>query len=134
MMYRRAKNQTAFAWAAMLALLFGLLAPAAHHAIKPAMAEFQATEICTRSGATLYASDQSAATKPVTDLASDSSSHCGYCFSPGTTFILAPSALAVFQRTGQQVFVLPALSLAPVTRFAWTIAVSRAPPAFASFN
>jgi hypothetical protein len=133
-MYRCATKQGAFAWVAMLALLFSLLAPSAHHIDRPAPAKSEVSEICTRDGVKLFAIAQSAQTNSGEEPGTAPSRHCSYCASLGTTFAGTPSPLALWLADALQTHALPLLYLAPVTPFPWTVAFSRAPPALASVN
>lgn len=128
-MHTFAKTKVLHAWIALLAFLFGVLAPTVSHAINASAAQTQLAEICTSTG--IKAIDAAAGHdwKQSSDSAKHVFNHCDYCATHAGSFALLPQSnpiLAVLD--GHDLF--PSLFYqSPSPLFAWTLAKSRAPPA-----
>jgi hypothetical protein len=122
-MHRLAKTKVLHAWFALVAFLFGVLAPAISHAVGPTRAHAQVAEICTSSGIELIAPASADEGKLQHGL-----KHCDFCTTHPESFALLPKSgpgLTVIR--GHDLF--PALFYqSPSPLFAWTLAKSRAPP------
>jgi hypothetical protein len=125
-----AKTKTLPAWIALLAFLFGVLAPAVSHALGPSPGQPKFTEICTSKGVKFVADTAAhhqghpASTSPLAG-----SGHCDYCSTAAPSLAFLPqSDVVIAHLPGPDSF--PTLFYqSPKPLFAWTLAKSRAPPA-----
>lgn len=124
-----AKRQTLLLWIALLAVLFGTLAPTVSHALV-AVSPAETVQICSVQGYKLIK-------LPGTDTDQQPSSmqqsmqHCAFCTLHGGDTALIPSlALTLTAIAGRAVHPLLFYS-APHTLYAWSIAHPRAPPVLA---
>jgi hypothetical protein len=128
-MQRFAKTKVLPAWIALLAFLFGVLAPTVSHAIAASMPQAQAAEVCTSTGIKLVAPVLSNKAGPASGAVLKGFMHCDFCATHAGSFALLPqSKLALAVPDGNELF--PSLFYqSPTPLFAWTLAKSRAPPA-----
>jgi hypothetical protein len=127
-MQRFAKTKVLPAWIALLAFLFGVLAPTVSHAIATSLPQAQAAEVCTSTGIKLVAPDSGHKAKPGSGPVVKGFNHCAFCATHAGTFaLLPPSGLVPAVPHGNDLF--PSLFYqSPTPLFAWTLAKSRAPP------
>ena len=128
-MSRSSTKQLLRAWIALVAFVFGLLAPALSHALTPPRLPAQATEICTAAGMVMLATADS----PGQDgSAMGDMTHCDMCCSHAAPLLLpAPPALPPLVIAGRNAYP-PLFYQSPSPQFAWTPVQSRAPPASVS--
>jgi long-subunit acyl-CoA synthetase (AMP-forming) len=119
------------AWVAILALLFSSLAPAAHHLLNPTAGKSQVAEICTNAGVKAISLNADTPAKLLADLKQDMPSHCAYCITHGSTSAIPSPSAMTFAVAGEQTLIPLLFFSASATLFPWTVAPSRAPPAFA---
>jgi hypothetical protein len=127
-MHRHARHWTAYAWIAVLAILFNALAPVVSHAMSRST-DAADGEICTTMGVAMKPMtmpgkrDSNALLKNLTD--------CGYCGTHAGSFGLPPTAglaLALVDTHDSHPYLF---YQAPHPLAAWTAPQSRGPPAFA---
>jgi hypothetical protein len=128
-MHNFAARQMVTVWIALLAVLFGALAPALSHALPAAGDQTGQVQVCTMAGMKTISVGQAGPAKPGTPVDGHFLKHCPYCAAhDGTPFppsgarpvLLPPAAPATF----------PALFYrAPGPLFVWSAAHPRAPPA-----
>jgi hypothetical protein len=128
-MQRLAKTKVLPAWIALLAFLFGVLAPTVSHAIAASLPQAQAAEVCTSTGIKLVAPGSGDKARPASGTVLKGFMHCDFCGTHAGSFALLPqSRLALTVPDGHELF--PSLFYqSPTPLFAWTLAKSRAPPA-----
>jgi hypothetical protein len=110
------------AWIAMLAILFGVLAPTLSHAVVPAAAQAADFPVCR---AHTQAADVKAPGLP--EPAADFSKHCSYCaghhHAPGLLPRTPPASVVAGSASFPSLF-----HEAPAPLFHWAAPQSRAPP------
>ncbi|QOL49742.1 DUF2946 domain-containing protein [Massilia litorea] len=110
------------AWIAVLAILFGALAPALSHAFAPAAAQSLEFPICSAVGHTAGVK-----LPGLPEPAADPSKHCPYCIDQHHAPGLLPQAPAAFVAIGGHILP-PLFYSAPTPLFHWAAPQSRAPP------
>lgn len=130
-MQRFAKTKLLPAWIALLAFLFGVLAPTVSHAIGASLGQAQVAEVCTSTGIKLLAPAAGDKARPTSASLLKGFVHCDFCGTHAGSFALLPQAkLVLAVPDGHGLF--PSLFYqSPTPLFAWTLAKSRAPPAAA---
>jgi len=138
-MFKLAKHRVVHVWIAMLAVLFGALAPAVSHALAAAHPQSGEILICTMDGVKPMLVDAGGALVPPQDMSDNTPDsmadhmfkHCGYCLAQaGSPALLPPHGFVIAAA-------MPANRYPPLfyrsTRalFPWTAANPRAPPAAA---
>jgi hypothetical protein len=128
-MQRFAKTKVLPGWIALLAFLFGVLAPTVSHAVGASLAQTQVAEICTSTGIKLVAAASADEGRRASDSVPTGFKHCDFCGTHAGSFALLPQSEPVLVvRHGHDLF--PSLFYqSPTPLFAWTLAKSRAPPA-----
>jgi hypothetical protein len=110
------------AWIAMLAILFGALAPTLSHAFVPAGGRVVDFPICSAAGHTADVK-----LPGIPEPAADPFKHCPYCIDQHHVPGLLPQAPAAFVAIGGQILP-PLFYTAPTPLFHWAAPQSRAPP------
>jgi hypothetical protein len=111
------------AWIAMLAILFGVLAPTLSHAVVPAAAQAVDFPVCSA-----HAQTADAKTPGLPEPAADFSKHCPYCAGQHHIPGLLPQAFAALA-VADGAILPPLFYRAPAPLFHWAAPQSRAPPA-----
>lgn len=130
-MFKLAKHRIMHVWIAMLAVLFGALAPTVSHALAAAAPQSPQMQICTMDGIRSMAMDMGDTADTPTSMADHMFQHCAYCLVHAGTPALPPPHGFVFAAA------LPANRYPPLfyhathALFPWTAANPRAPPAVA---
>ncbi|MFK3737297.1 DUF2946 domain-containing protein [Massilia sp. TN1-12] len=122
------RHRCVTAWIAMLAVLFGVLAPSVSQALPASQAVQDVVEICTAHGIQLL--QQDAAIPGGDDALAKNAGHCAYCLTHAHPVAMTPPTpfvLAVL-RGHDDYPPLYYRSARPLA--AWIAAQSRAPPAF----
>ncbi len=127
-MFSMAKHRVLHVWIALLAILFGALAPAVSHALAAADRHAGQVELCTATGVQLVevpAPDSKQTLPPMHDMG-----HCACCTSHHALHALPSSSAAIAVTGGRAIH--PALfHAAPRLLHAWSPAAPRGPPLFA---
>jgi hypothetical protein len=110
------------AWIAVLAILFGALAPTLSHALVPAAAQPFEFPVCSAMG---HTADVKLPGLP--EPAADPSRHCPYCVEQHHAPALLPQAMATLVAISGHVLP-PLFYAAPTPLFHWAAPQSRAPP------
>lgn len=112
------------AWIAVLAILFGALAPTLSHAFVPAGGQVVDFPICSAAGHKVDVK-----LPGVPEAAVDPFKHCPYCIDLHHAPGMLPQASAAFVAIGGHILP-PLFYAAPRPLFHWTAPQSRAPPLF----
>ncbi|MFL6672309.1 MAG: DUF2946 domain-containing protein [Massilia sp.] len=128
-MHRLAKTKVLHAWIALLAFLFGVLAPTVSHALAASAAQAQPAEICTSAGIQSLVHASGHDVEQSSDSILHGFKHCEFCGIHAGSFAFPSPPMLVFAvLDGHDLF--PSLFYqSPSPLFAWTVANSRAPPA-----
>lgn len=113
-------------WIALLAILFGALAPAFSPAVTPPGHFAGSMEICTMDGVRTVSLDDGTDAPPSDHFLK----HCSYCLSHSTPPALPPPANFVIASAAGAERYPPLFYQATHALFPWTAANPRAPPAF----
>lgn len=125
------KQRLAGAWLAMLSILFGALAPTVSHAMAAAQPLTEEVQVCTMAGMVTVVLSKAQSEKSPVPTQDHMFKHCAYCLVHGGAMPAPPVAAFVLPVIPQSKL-YPSLfyrSAAPL--FAWTVALSRAPPSIA---
>lgn len=114
-------------WIALLAILFGALAPAFSQAVTPPAGLAGTMEICTMDGIRTMSLDDAGSQNPPPD---HFLKHCSYCLSHSTPPALPPTTGFVIASAATAERYPPLFYRAAHALFPWTAANPRAPPAF----
>lgn len=125
-MFKPARTRALHVWIALLAILFGALAPAFSHAVAPRDRLAGSMEICTMDGIKTVSSDDAGTGAPPDHILK----HCSYCLSHSTPPALPPTTGFVMASTASAERYPPLFYQAAHALFPWTAANPRAPPAF----
>jgi len=120
-----AQRWVAYAWLAVMAVLFNALAPTVSHALS--RIDVAQADICTAMGEPMAAMPG----HPASDKLMKGMNDCGYCATHAGSFGLPPTAgfaLALFESHATHPFLF---FHAPHPLPVWTAPQSRAPPFFA---
>lgn len=126
-MFSMTKRRVLHVWIALLAILFGALAPAVSHALAVADHHADKVELCTATGVQLVEVPAADAGKkplpPMHDMG-----HCTCCTSHHTVHALPASSAAAIALTGGRTIYPPLFYAAPRRLHAWSAAAPRGPP------
>lgn len=122
-----AKRKTLYLWIAMLAILFGALAPTVSHALSAGQADDSALMLCTVNGYKMIklpgSGDDSKAPADAKSM-----QHCAFCtIHGGADAMPASPAVALALSAGRAIYP-PLFYNAPRTQHIWSAAQQRAPP------
>lgn len=118
-------------WIALLAILFGALAPSASYALSAQRgATAQWAELCGVDGVKrVLLADGDTGHAPDRDLLQHHMEHCPYCATHGGSFALPPPAPLSFAVIGGHDLYPSLYYHAPAPLFPWSAAKPRGPPA-----
>lgn len=126
-MFKLARARVLHVWIALLAILFGALAPAFSQAVGPQDRLAGSMEICTMDGVRTVSLDDGGTDAPPPE---HFLKHCSYCLSHSTPPALPPPAnFVIASATGAERYP-PLFYQATHALFPWTAANPRAPPVF----
>jgi hypothetical protein len=125
-MYRTATRWSAYAWIAIMAILFNVLAPVLSHARANAGAAAAQVEICTAMGVTMVAIP---ADQPDPGQLAKGMNHCAYCATHAGSFGLPPQSVTLFAVLGGHDAYPSLFFQSPYPLPVWSVAQARAPPA-----
>lgn len=117
------KRRTLHVWIALMAVLFGALAPSISHALAASRNTQAWGEICSAAGTVK---------KSPSDTLQHHLEHCPYCATQGASSGLPPTAPAPLAIVAGHDFYPPLFYTAPAPLFSWAAAHPRGPPAFIS--
>lgn len=124
-MFALAKHRLLHAWIALLAILFGLLAPNISYALAGAGGNANMVEMCTASGMQLVELPASGSGKQP---AMHAMSHCAFCSSHATAPALPTPSLAALTLSGWRTVYPELFYSAPRLLHAWSASAPRGPP------
>lgn len=125
------KQRLAVAWFAMLSVLFGALAPTVSHAMPAAQALTEEVQVCTMAGMVTVVLSQAPSEKSSVPAQDHMFKHCAYCSAHGGATPAPPVAAFVLPVIPQSKLYPPLFYRSATPLFAWTVALSRAPPSIA---
>nr|WP_315251078.1 DUF2946 domain-containing protein [uncultured Duganella sp.] len=124
-MINLAKRKTLYLWIAMLAILFGALAPTVSHALAAGQADDSALMLCTVNGYKMIKLPGDDGKAP-TD--AKNMQHCAFCtIHGGADALPASAAVALALSAGRDIYP-PLFYRAPRAQHIWSTAQQRAPP------
>lgn len=124
-MINLAKRQTLYLWIAMLAILFGALAPTVSHALAAGQSDDSALMLCTVNGYKMIKLPGDDGKAPAD---AKSMQHCAFCtIHGGADALPASPAVALALSTGRAIYP-PLFYSAPRSQHTWSAAQQRAPP------
>lgn len=130
-MWNPVKRSVLTVWIALLAILFGALAPSVSHALAARNSNVGIAELCTTNASNASSVVIQGQEKPLKDALLHHLEHCPFCTTHGGTFALPPPLPVSFAVIGGH-DVFPALFYrAPTPLFSWSAAQPRGPPAAA---
>lgn len=124
-----AKRQTLHIWIAILAVLFGALAPTISHALNASAGAADMIEICTANGYKLVKAAGADEGKAPASL-KQGMEHCAFCTTHGSSHALTGVPLVTTALTAGRDIYPPLFYTAPQSLHAWSAANPRAPPLF----
>lgn len=126
-MIKVAKRQALHIWIAILAILFGALAPTVSHALAAAGNSSDTIEICTVNGYKLVKLSGSDGSK-VPASPKHGMEHCAFCtIHGGSHALISTLFVTVVPDPGRDIFP-PLFYTAPQSLHAWSAAKPRGPP------
>ncbi|MYM81637.1 DUF2946 domain-containing protein [Duganella sp. FT50W] len=124
-MINLAKRKTLYLWIAMLAMLFGALAPTVSHALAAGAQVDAALMLCTANGYKIVKPSGGDGQAP---LDAKSLQHCAFCpLHGGADALPASPAVALAPSAGRAPYP-PLFYRAPRAQHIWSAAQQRAPP------
>lgn len=130
-MHLHFKQRLAVTWLAMLSILFGALAPTVSLAMAAAQPLTEEVQVCTMAGMVTVVLSKAQSEKSPVPAQDHMLKHCAYCSAHGGATPAPPVAAFVLPVILQSTL-YPSLFYGSATPlFAWTVALSRAPPSIA---
>lgn len=124
-MINLAKRKALYLWIAMLAILFGALAPTVSHALAAGQPADSSMMLCTVSGYQMIKAPADDSKAPAD---AKSMQHCAFCtLHGGADALPAAPTLALVLSTGRDIYP-PLFYSAPRSQHTWSAAQQRAPP------
>lgn len=124
-MINLAKRKTLYLWIAMLAILFGALAPTVSHALAAGQPQDGALMLCTVNG---YQMIQPPADGGKAPPDAKSMQHCAFCSLHGGADALPPAPAVAHAPGAGRAIHPPLFHHAPRAQHVWSAAQQRAPP------